>query len=469
MVVSQQPPPAPDVARPRVTARRGQGAVAGLLAAAAALGVAEVVTGFIEGTENPVVSVGESVIDRVPPAVKDWAISAFGTTDKTALVIGTLILLAGFAALVGMLAVRRRWVAWAGIGLFAAIGLLAALTRPDATWVDAFPTLFGAAAALAVLLWLLALGDADAHDAVEAGRPTGVDRRRFLLAGLATGAGALVAGGVGYWLRERFQVGEARDALVLPTPTSGAPPVGPDAEVGVPGVGPYLTPNGSFYRIDTALLVPQVPPSTWRLRVHGMVDHELHLTYDDLLARPMVERIVTLACVSNEVGGDLVGNARWLGAPLADLLREAGVQAGATQLVSRSVDGFTAGTPTSVVLDGRDALVAVGMNGEPLPVAHGFPARLVVPGLYGYVSATKWVTDLELTTFEAFDAYWVQRGWAQQAPIKVESRIDTPRDGQSVAAGTIPVAGVAWAQHRGISKVEVQVDDPAVAGGQAGR
>ena len=193
------------------------------------------------------------------------------------------------------------------------------------------------------------------------------------------------------------------------------------------------------------------------------------LTYDELLARPMVERIVTLACVSNEVGGHLVGNARWLGAPLADLLREAGVQPGATQLVSRSVDGWTCGTPTSVVLDGRDALLAVGMNGEPLPVSHGFPARLVVPGLYGYVSATKWVTDLELSTFDAFDAYWVRRGWAQQAPVKVSSRIDTPRSGQTVAAGTVPVAGVAWAQHRGIAKVEVQVDDKLVAGGEAGR
>lgn len=476
MVVSQSPPgPASVEARRPGRATLGQGAWAGVLAAATALGVAEIVTGLVVGTENPVVSVGEAVIDRVPAAVKDWAISVFGTTDKTALVIGTLLLLAGFAAAVGMLATRWRWAGHAGIGVFAAVGLVAALTRPDASWVDALPTLFGAVAAAAVLGWLLSLAAAPTSTSVGAlGRampreiaptlgmaaaPGGVDRRRFLLAGVATGSAAMIAGGLGYWLRGRFQVGEARAAVVLPEPTSAAPEVGASSEVGVPGVAPYLTPNGSFYRIDTALIVPQVSPAGWRLRVHGMVDRELTLTYDELLARPMVERIVTLACVSNEVGGHLIGNARWLGAPLADLLREAGVQPGATQLVSRSVDGWTCGTPTSVVLDGRDALLAIGMNGEPLPVSHGFPARLVVPGLYGYVSATKWVTDLELSTFEAFDAYWVRRGWAKQAPVKVSSRIDTPRSGQTVSTGVVLVGGVAWAQHRGIAKVEVQVGD----------
>lgn len=479
MVVSQSPP-GPVAVEPRRPGRAtlGQGAWAGALAAATALGIAELVTGLVAGTENPVVSVGEAVIDRVPSAVKDWAISVFGTTDKTALVAGTLLLLTAFAAVVGMAASRWRWVGYAGIGLFAGVGLVAALTRPDASWVDALPTLFGAVAAAVVLGWLLSLATTPDPTAASVGAldralpretaPTpawgggaagAVDRRRFLLAGVATGSGALIAGGLGYWLRGRFQVAEARAAVVLPAPASAAPAVGASAEVGVPGVAPYVTPNGSFYRIDTALVVPQVGPAGWRLRVRGMVNRELTLTYDELLARPMVERIVTLACVSNEVGGHLIGNARWLGAPLADLLREAGVQPGATQLVSRSVDGWTCGTPASVVLDGRDALLAVGMNGEPLPVSHGFPARLVVPGLYGYVSATKWVTDLELTTFEAFDAYWVRRGWAQQAPVKVSSRIDTPRSGQTVATGVVPVAGVAWAQHRGIARVEVQVDD----------
>jgi DMSO/TMAO reductase YedYZ molybdopterin-dependent catalytic subunit len=255
-------------------------------------------------------------------------------------------------------------------------------------------------------------------------------------------------------------VSQAREAHRLPVPSGPVPTAPPgDPSFALPGLSPFLTPNGDFYRVDTALVVPQVSPSSWRLRVHGMVDHPVELTYDELLARPMIERDVTLVCVSNEVGGNLTGTATFLGARLADLLREAGVQPGATQLVSRSSDGFTVGTPTSVVLDGRDALIAVGMNGQPLPVEHGFPARLVVPGLYGYVSATKWVTDLELTTLDAYDAYWVQRGWAKQAPIKTESRIDVPRGGANLAPGTVAIAGVAWAPHRGVSKVEVQVDD----------
>ena len=190
-----------------------------------------------------------------------------------------------------------------------------------------------------------------------------------------------------------------------------------------------------------------------------MVERELTLTFEQLMARPLIERDVTLTCVSNPVGGEYIGNARWLGAPLADLLEEAGVDPAADQLVSRSVDGFTAGTPTAVVMDGRDAMLAIAMNGEPLPIDHGFPVRMVVPGLYGYVSATKWIVDLELTTFDAFDAYWIRRGWAQQAPIKTQSRIDTPRSGSRVRAGRVPVAGVAWAQHRGIAGVELRVDD----------
>jgi DMSO/TMAO reductase YedYZ molybdopterin-dependent catalytic subunit len=231
------------------------------------------------------------------------------------------------------------------------------------------------------------------------------------------------------------------------------------ADLGIDGVSPFVTPNGDFYRIDTALIVPQVRTDGWTLRVHGMVDRELELTFDDLLARQLVEADVTLACVSNEVGGDLIGNARWLGVRLDELLREAGVRRGATQVVPRSSDGFAAGFPTEVALDGRDALVAVGMNGEALPLRHGFPARLVVPGLYGYVSATKWLTEIELTTWDAFDSYWVRRGWAKEAPIKTQSRIDTPRSGASLRPGRVAVAGVAWAQGRGVEAVEVRVDD----------
>jgi len=252
-------------------------------------------------------------------------------------------------------------------------------------------------------------------------------------------------------------VSDARDAVQLPTPQVATPAAPPGADLGVAGISAFITPNDRFYRVDTALSVPQLTPSSWRLRVRGMVDKPFTVDYQQLLARPMVERDLTLACVSNPVGGRYAGTARFLGTPLAPLLQEAGLQPGADQLVSRSVDGFTAGTPLAAVLDGRDALLVVGMNGEPLPVDHGFPVRMVVPGLYGYVSATKWLVDLEVSTFAAFDAYWVERGWAQQAPVKVMARIDTPA--KSVKAGTVPVGGVAWAMHRGIAKVEVRVDN----------
>ncbi|MEU4423896.1 molybdopterin-dependent oxidoreductase, partial [Actinoplanes sp. NPDC024001] len=231
------------------------------------------------------------------------------------------------------------------------------------------------------------------------------------------------------------------------------------AGVQAPGAVPYVTPNRDFYRIDTALVSPQVDPASWQLRIHGMVRNPITLTWADLLRRPMVARYVTLACVSNEVGGDLIGNALWLGTPIRDLLDEADPLPEADQVVQRSVDGWTCGTPTAVLRDGRDALLAIGMNGEPLPVEHGFPVRMVVPGLYGYVSACKWITEIELTRFSDFDAYWVPRGWSAQAPVKTQSRIDTPRNGANRRAGAVTVAGVAWAQHRGIAKVEVQVDD----------
>jgi DMSO/TMAO reductase YedYZ molybdopterin-dependent catalytic subunit len=245
----------------------------------------------------------------------------------------------------------------------------------------------------------------------------------------------------------------------IPVPADIAPPPPPGADLRITGLSSFITPNDHFYRIDTALFVPSVAADTWSLRIHGMVDREIRLDYRQLLARPLIERDVTLTCVSNEIGGPYISTARWIGAPLKDLLDEAGVRAGATQIVSRSADGFTVGTPTALATDGRDAMLAVAMNGEPLPLEHGFPVRMIVPGLYGYVSATKWIVDIELSTFAAFDAYWVQRGWAQQAPIKTESRIDTPRDGARVPAGQVAVAGVAWAQHRGVDRVEVRVDD----------
>jgi DMSO/TMAO reductase YedYZ molybdopterin-dependent catalytic subunit len=287
-----------------------------------------------------------------------------------------------------------------------------------------------------------------------------LDRRHFLWTAGVGAAVAIGAGGVGGFLARRFRADDSRASVRIPAPTSPAPdaPTGLDA---IDGISSFFTPNDRFYRVDTALLVPAVTAEEWQLRIHGMVDRELTLTYQQLLARPLIERDITLTCVSNPVGGHYLGNARWIGARLKDILEEAGVQRGADQLVARSVDGFTVGTPTAALLDGRDAMLAVAMNGEPLPISHGFPVRVVVPGLYGYVSATKWVVDMELTTFDAYDAYWIVRGWAQQAPIKTESRIDVPHG--TVSAGTRDIAGVAWAQHVGIDAVEVQIDDGAWA------
>jgi DMSO/TMAO reductase YedYZ molybdopterin-dependent catalytic subunit len=311
------------------------------------------------------------------------------------------------------------------------------------------PALFGAGAGAVVLATLLR--DREPEDDL-----TG-NRRRFLTESAGVLAGALVVGFLGRQWGARRDVSAARNKVALPAPASPAPELPPD--LNLPDLARFVTPNADFYRIDTALTVPQIDPLTWHLKIHGRVRNPVTLSYADLLARPMIERYVTLACVSNEVGGGLISNAKWLGVRLKDVLEEAGPLPGADQVVGRSVDGFTAGAPTEVLLDGRDAMLAVGMNGAPLPIEHGFPVRLVVPGLYGYVSATKWLTELELTSFADFSAYWVPRGWSAKGPIKTESRIDTPRSGSRPRAGQVTVAGVAWAQHRGISKVEVQVDD----------
>ena len=443
---------------------RVAGAFLGLLSAAVALGVAQLVAGLVGGTSSPVIAVGSAAIDLAPPWLKSFAIDTFGSHDKPALLIGIGAILAIVAVVLGIISLRRPRVGVSGLVIFGAIGLVASLTRPTATLAYALPSLAGTVAGL---LTFRALRRAGGFDRTAEGAPPDrsprmpgtIDRRAFVFSGVVAGIVAAASGAAGQYLVRRSAASASREAVQIPTPSDAAPPPPPAADLGVPGVGPFLTPNDRFYRVDTALLTPSVSAEGWQLRIHGMVQRELTLTYPHLLARPLIERDITLACVSNEVGGSYVGNARWIGAPLKDLLEEAGVDAGADQLVSRSADGFTAGSPTSVVMDGRDAMLAIAMNGEALPLAHGFPVRMVVPGLYGYVSATKWLVDLELTTFDAFDAYWIPRGWAQQAPIKTESRIDTPRAGGNTQAGTVAVAGVAWAQHRGISRVEVQVDD----------
>jgi DMSO/TMAO reductase YedYZ molybdopterin-dependent catalytic subunit len=440
------------------------GALAGVASAAVALGVAELVAVATGPRSAPIVAVGGVVVDSAPEPVKQFAIDVFGVHDKTALQVGTVVLLVAFAVAIGVAAVRTIWYGVVGVALFGLIGAVAAVTRYDAGAQAVLPSLFGAVAAGLLLVTLirrvtgpLAAQQTPDTDAEADVAEVEFARRQVLTAALGAVGLSAVAGPAGRWLSTRRDIAQARAAVALPAPASPAPAVPAGADVKVSGLASYVTGNADFYRIDTALVVPRVDPDTWQLRIHGRVRSSFTLTFDDLLRRPMVERYITLACVSNEVGGDLIGNARWLGVPVKDLLDEAGPLPGADQVVSRSADGWTCGTPTAVLLDGRDALLAVGMNGEPLPLEHGFPVRMVVPGLYGYVSACKWITELELSSFQDFDAYWIPRGWAPQAPIKTQSRIDTPRG--KAAAGTVTVAGVAWAQHRGIDKVEVRVDD----------
>ncbi|EXG82753.1 molybdopterin-dependent oxidoreductase [Cryptosporangium arvum] len=435
----------------------GLGAATGVVAAGAALGSAEPVAALIGRGTSPVVAVGLAVIDLVPRPVKDFGIRTFGANDKVALLTGVFVLLALFAMACGVVSLRRRWLGAAGVALFGAVGVLAAVTRPGAGPLAWLPSLAGAAVGVTVLVFLAPRGAA-VGSAPPASGSAGPSRRRFLRLSGVVVVGAAGLGAAGRFLENLRDVARERLSIALPAATDPAPPLPVGVDPGLPDLTPFLTPEKDFYRVDTALAVPQLSTDGYRLRIHGRVRTPLTLTYADLLDRDLVERVITLSCVSNEVGGVLAGTARWLGVPLKSLLDEVQPEAGADQIVSRSVDGWTCGTPTSVVRDGRDALIVVGMNGKPLPIERGYPVRMLVPGLYGYVSATKWLVDLELTSFAAFDPYWVQRGWKAKAPIKTFSRIDTPRPLSGSKAGPVTVAGVAWAQHRGIERVEVRVD-----------
>ena len=466
---------------------RTASAASGLLAGAAALATGELFGGFIAKWQSPVVSVAEAVIDSVPRPVKDFAIETFGEDDKIALVVGILVFSVIFSAVLGLIGRRRPVVAASGFGVFALVGVWASQRFSGSTLDAAIPSLMAGVAGAAAVIGLLRLAsppattdelieidtdeatdgtDVGSADAMAASTPSAAladstgqsTRRRFLIVSAAVAGFAAIATTAGRALRGRFDATSSRNAVTLPTATEplAAAPAG--VAVDAPGVSPFYTPNGDFYRVDTALAVPQVPTEGWTLKVTGMVDNPITLTFDDLLARNLVEEDITLTCVSNTVGGKLVGTARWLGLPLRELLDEAGVQEGADQIVGRSIDDYTAGFPVSAAYD-RPALIAIGMNGEPLPIEHGFPARLMVPGLYGYVSATKWLTEIQLTRFANFDQYWVERGWDEQAPIKTMSRIDAPRSLGKIAAGPFAIGGVAWAQTIGISKVEVAIDD----------
>jgi DMSO/TMAO reductase YedYZ molybdopterin-dependent catalytic subunit len=523
-----------------------RGALAGFLAGALALGVAQLIAGLISSTSSPVVAVGELSIDFTPPFLKNFAISAFGSNDKSILELGILLVLALFAAEIGVLAVRRLDYGMVGLGIFVVVGLIAALTRPNANVSDALPTLVGGAAAALALRRLARLAaDVPARAPARAGGgpaapalpdyvpgrpgdepdgqpggageqpgagkqpggageqpggpsyglpeawkqptpvtrpgsgtgpgdrskppptgqagtvvrpPSGPQRRSFMTTSAVVAGTAAVGYFGGKLLAERGNVSAVRSTLRIPPPAQPYPPLPDGVDLHIPGLSSFVTPNNSFYRVDTAIVLPEITPASWHLRVHGMVAREITLSFAELIRRPLIEDWITLCCVSNPVAGPYIGNARWLGASLQSLLREAGVKAGASQLLCTSADGFTSGTPVQVAMDGRDSMLAVAMNGMPLPVEHGFPVRMVVPGLYGYVSACKWIVDIEVTTFEAARAYWADRGWDQQAPIKTESRIDIPSGNGALKPGTHQVAGVAWAQHKGVEAVEVRVD-----------
>ncbi|REJ06311.1 oxidoreductase [Microbacterium bovistercoris] len=433
--------------------------VAGAVSGAVFVAAAELAAFLVAREASPFLAAGSFVIDVVPQWAKELAIELFGASDKLVLLItlGFAVLLAAVAA-----GILERWRRWAGVALFVVVGVVALITtttRAEASPLSFIPPLVGAAAGVAFLKYsIAALGrwqSRTPHE--EAG--TGTDRRHFLVLTAVGALGAVIVGtGARIGSMATSSVAAARKALKLPAPVSTVTvPAG--AELGIPGLSPLFTPNADFYRVDTALEVPSIDPGDWRLTIDGMVDKRVQLTFDQLLDLRLREYAITLTCVSNQVGGNLVGNARWLGVPVREVLALATPGRDADMVLSRSIDGFTASTPLEALTDpNRDAILAVAMNGEPLPLEHGFPVRMVVPGLYGYVSATKWLTELKVTTFAEDQAYWTPRGYSPRAPIKLSSRIDTPRIDKAIPVGPAKIAGVAWAQTVGIESVEVQID-----------
>jgi DMSO/TMAO reductase YedYZ molybdopterin-dependent catalytic subunit len=436
---------------------------AGAIAALASIAVAELMAGLVAGAPSLVNAVGDLVIALQPAWGKDLMVGLFGEQDKIALLTGIVLAALLIAGLLGVAARRAFGRATLGFAAAGLLALVAALAQPLTDPLLAIvTTLLAVGAGLLVLRLLLEAIEPSRSAAGAHGGTAAMpdwDRRRFLLLGGGAVAGSLAIGALGRTLLETRPAGGA-DVAALPEPDAPAPDVPPLASLEVPGITPIIVPNDRFYRIDTALVSPRVDAATWTLVVKGMVEQEVTLSHEELSSMPLFEQYVTIACVSNEVGGNLVGNALWTGVDLRTVLDMAGVAPTATQIVGRSVDGFTAGFPTAWAMDPeRRPMIALGMNGEPLPVDHGYPARLIIPGLYGYVSATKWLKEIELTTWEAFDGYWVPLGWSKEAPILTQSRIDVPRDGATLAPGTVAVAGVAWAPDRGISRVEVRIDD----------
>ena len=462
----------------------GWAAFAGVVSAAVVLGVAEVVSLVVGAAGSPLFAVGSLVIDLAPPAVKEFVIALFGTGDKAALLTLMGILIVVISAAAGVLELRRPPFGVIVIGIGGVIAFVAVITRAGATGFNGIAAIVGGVTGVVVLrLSIERLGRwkraaaiaaaiastpaiapatataAGARAGLSAGPP--LERRGFLTLAIVAGAASVVAGtGARLINATSNRVAAIRTKITLPKAAVPANPVPAGATIDVPGISSFVTPNAHFYRIDTALQVPSVDPDKWTLKITGMVENEVSLSFAELLAKPLEEHLATLTCVSNEVGGDLIGTALWLGYPIRELLAKAVPKAGADMVLSTSIDGFTAGTPLSVLQDaGTNALLAVGMNGEALPLEHGFPVRMVVPGLYGYVSATKWVVELKVTKFSEDQGYWTPRGWDAKGPIKLASRIDTPLSGASVTAGTVAIAGVAWEQHVGVKSVEVRVDN----------
>ncbi|WP_348787213.1 molybdopterin-dependent oxidoreductase [Leifsonia sp. NPDC080035] len=433
-------------------------AAAGVASVVAGVGAAELVSAFVVQDGSPVLVVGALVIDLTPAWLKDAVIGVFGTGDKAFLIVSLAVALVAGGALAGWLEALRPPVGRILIGLGGAIGVLAALTRAGSGLVNALPSALAAVAGILLLGWLVGLlrGTAPTRAA-----PRGsVSRRRFVSATATTAVAGALAAIAGQLVASGYRAASAaRAAFRLPKPAVAAAPIPAAASFDIAGLSPIVTPNADFYRIDTALQIPGIQPQDWRLRITGMVEHEVKLTFAELLALPLEESTTTLTCVSNEVGGDLIGNATWLGYPVRHLLARAVPSADADMVLSRSQDGWTASTPLEALTDDRNAILAVGMNGQPLPLEHGYPVRMVVPGLYGYVSATKWVVELQVTRFDRVTSYWTDRGWSQRGPVKLSSRIDVPADGRTVQRGTVAVAGVAWSQHVGVSAVHVQIDD----------
>lgn len=437
----------------------------GVLSTAAGVAVGHLVAALTNPAASPVLAVGATVIDLTPTPLKEWAIAHFGTHDKTILIGSVLLGVLVLAGVAGVLARRRFRYGAALLVALVAVAAGAALTRPAAGAADVVPALAAAVAGVGALWWLDRLQRAatpaanGSGGADGPGRATGsgASRRGVLVATAALTAAAAAMGGAGRWITAyRTRPTDVR----LPAAADAAPALPAGLDDRVPGITPFRTPSAEFYRVDTRLTLPVVDLEGWSLTIDGDVDEEVTFTFDDLLGMELIERDITLTCVSNDVGGRYVGSARWLGVRLTDLLDRAGVaHTDADQLLSTDVDGMTIGTPFALATDGRDAMIAIGMNGEPLPREHGFPARMVVPGLYGFISATKWITRITLTTYAEQDAYWTQRDWATDAPIKVSSRIDTPKPLSTIDAGRTVIGGVAWAQHRGgLERVEVRVD-----------